>query len=384
MSHKPRRRGRSDWPRQAAFWAAGLFIVALLVTLGLRYYVLPALDPNRLPPGQWHAFTRFFLTPDGRIFDSGNENISHSEGQGYGMLFAVAYDDRETFDRIWAWTRLNLQVREDALFAWKWTPKSDGRGGTVELNNASDGDLLIAWALYRAFLQWRDPAYALAATQILDDLRQTNFVSSEIGLVLLPGTEGFVHGQRLTLNPSYFIFPAFEDLSHLIFRREMKKLGTSGKVLCADGGFGSFQLSPDWVWLEGKTFSLPLASDFPPVFGYNAIRVPLHIAWSNPKSDLLAPFVAYWQTVEKSGEPLPATLELPSDTAGPHPALPGMLAIRDFVLACHAGRAFLPRQVAPIAHDEAYFSAALKLLTMLAARDVLLQGKMQLTGSGDI
>jgi endoglucanase len=372
------------WPRQSAFWLAGLSLVALLAFLGVRYYLLPSLDPTRLPPGQWRAFTHLYLAPEGRIFDTGNDNISHSEGQGYAMLFAAAYDDREKFDLIWTWTKTHLQVRDDALFAWKWTPSPDGKGGIMDSNNASDGDLLIAWALYRAFLQWRDPAYALAATQILDDLRQATMVPSAIGLVLLPAAEGFVHGSRLTLNPSYFVFPALQDLSNLIFRREMKKLLASGEALCARGGFGEFNLPPDWLWLEGKKFALPENSELPAVFGYNAVRIPLQIAWLNPQSKLLSPFVAYWQTSSSPENPLPATLLLPEDTPGPDPALPGMLAVRDFVLACHAGETFLPRQVAPITPDEAYFSAALKLLTTLAARDVIERGKMQLTTTPDI
>lgn len=372
----------SDRQRSLVFWGLGFLLISLLCFLGLRHYILPALDSTRLPPGQWKTFTRQFVSPDGRVIDTGNDNVSHTEGQGYGLLFAVAYDDREAFDKIWKWTRVNLQVREDSLFAWKWTPIPGKPGGTVELNNASDGDLLIAWALYRAFLQWKDPEYALAATQILDSLRQAAIVPADPGLVLLPGEQGFVHDSRLTLNPSYFIFPALQDLSRLIFRKEMKGLFASGEKICTEARFGAFDLPPDWVWLQGPTFSLPENSDLPSDFGYNAIRIPLQIAWATPNSELLAPFVNYWRSTSENSTPLSSTLALPSDTPGPDPALPGMLAIRDFVIACHDNEPFLPRQIPPIAPDEAYYSAALKLLTSLAARDVLLQARLQLTPGG--
>ncbi len=69
----------------------------------------------------WRAYRERFVTPQGRVVDTGNGGISHSEGQGYGMLLAVAADDRATFERIWTWTRANLMVRDDQLLAWRWS-----------------------------------------------------------------------------------------------------------------------------------------------------------------------------------------------------------------------------------------------------------------------
>jgi endoglucanase len=53
------------------------------------------------------------VTEAGRVVDTAKGLISHSEGQGYGLLLAVAAGDRSTFDRIWGWTRANLAVRKD-------------------------------------------------------------------------------------------------------------------------------------------------------------------------------------------------------------------------------------------------------------------------------
>lgn len=377
----PTKSRRKPSSKTLTFWVAGGLLVLLLAALGMVRYVLPYLDPMRLPYDQWRTFTRLFLAPDGRIFDTGNGGVSHSEGQGYGMLFAEAFADRATFDLIWQWTRKNLQAREDALLAWRWTPKADGNGGEADLNNASDGDILVAWALYRAFLRWRDPEYALAAAQILADLRSAAIVPSQIGMVLLPAEHGFVHGSQVTLNPSYFIFPALADLSNLIFRKEMSALGRTGKEICQRARFGAFALVPDWVLLQGKAFSLPQDPALPAAFGYNAIRVPLQIAWHDPRSEMLASFVEFWKNAGAEGE-LSAKLALPDDVPGPDPALPGMLAIIEFVTACQENRPFLPAQVPPIGREEVYYSAALKMLTLLAARDVMLQAKMQLTPDG--
>lgn len=45
----------------------------------------------------WGDFKQQFVSSDGRVIDSTNKGISHSEGQGYGLLFAVYFNDRETF-----------------------------------------------------------------------------------------------------------------------------------------------------------------------------------------------------------------------------------------------------------------------------------------------
>ena len=68
----------------------------------------------------WTAWKARFVTDAGRVVDTGNQGISHSEGQGFGMLLAVAANDRPTFERIWGWTRANRMVRDDQLLAWRW------------------------------------------------------------------------------------------------------------------------------------------------------------------------------------------------------------------------------------------------------------------------
>lgn len=96
----------------------------------------------------WSTFKTRFMTAEGRIQDTGNKNVSHTEGQGYGMLMAVYYNDRSSFDSLWRWTQKNLSNPSNGLFYWKYTPgKSDP---VSDKNNASDGDVLIAWALLKA------------------------------------------------------------------------------------------------------------------------------------------------------------------------------------------------------------------------------------------
>ncbi|HEX3954083.1 MAG TPA: glycosyl hydrolase family 8, partial [Stellaceae bacterium] len=140
--------------------------------------------------GEWGKYRDRFVTADGRVLDTGNKEVSHTEGQGWAMLFAASADDRASFEKIWSWTRTNLQRHDNALFAWRWDPAA-GKTPVADHNDASDGDILIAWALSRAAKQWKDPAYTAAAKRVLWDIRKKLLVNAPGRLLLLPGVEGF-------------------------------------------------------------------------------------------------------------------------------------------------------------------------------------------------
>ena len=67
----------------------------------------------------WLDYKAGFIDELGRIIDTGNANISHSEGQGYGLLLSVRNNDKQTFDKILHWTQQYMQVRDDNLFIWR-------------------------------------------------------------------------------------------------------------------------------------------------------------------------------------------------------------------------------------------------------------------------
>jgi len=72
----------------------------------------------------WESYKRRFVADDGRVMTRVTAALVISEGQGYGMLIAVAAADRLSFDKIWKWTRINLITRGDHLAAWKWDRKA--------------------------------------------------------------------------------------------------------------------------------------------------------------------------------------------------------------------------------------------------------------------
>ena len=345
------------------------FALAALALLGLFYLWVVASDPWRLPPRDWRRFKTNFVSPQGRVIDNGNGDITHSEGQGYGMIIAEAYGDRPTFDRIWMWTKQNLQTRkEDKLISWLWKPSQDGGGSVADANNASDAEILVAWALIRASKRWENYAYQQAAAEILVDLRRIAVRNAPQGPLLLPGADGFLKDDGILVNPSYYIFPAFGTFDKSFPGSGWEAVSKSGLKIADEARFGQWSLTPDWVLLSGETFSMPASS--PPDFGYNAIRVPLQIAWENPKSPLLKPYANFWKQFPDLSK-IPATVNLETNTFGADPALPGMQAIARFVLACESGTRFTVRDIPPVMPDEPYFSASLKLLTKLAVRESL-------------
>ena len=182
-------------------------------TLTLDAGVLP-LGGALKTPQYWQSYKARFITSAGRVIDTANDLISHSEGQGYAMLLAVAANDRPTFDRLWGWTRANLMVRDDQLIAWRWSPNH--RPGVSDMNNASDGDILVAWALAEAGELWADVSYKVAARRIAVEVgRKLVLFKTKQGALLLPAIAGFAAGERPdgpVVNLSYYVFPAFARL----------------------------------------------------------------------------------------------------------------------------------------------------------------------------
>ena len=111
--------------RNKTFTPISTCLVSVLFALGL---MLTAVQPARAnymhATAEWDAFKRTYMSADGRVSDPENGWISHSEGQGWSMLLAVANNDPEAFERLWLWTRRNLQRSNDALFSWRYDPSS--------------------------------------------------------------------------------------------------------------------------------------------------------------------------------------------------------------------------------------------------------------------
>lgn len=326
----------------------------------------------------WQIYRRRFVRAEGRVVDTGNGGVSHTEGQGWGMLFAEAADDRQTFDELWTWSRANLMRPEDGLLSWRWLPN---RADPVpDRNNATDGDLFAAWALSRAARRWQEEAYRQAALRISQTLLDRLVIRGDNGKVraLLPGLDGFRSDGGVTLNLSYYVFPALFELVELeqgAAQRDRaadwQALILQGLLLVRRARFGRSQLPPDWLRLSDDDSVSP-DPGFPPRFGYDAVRVPLYLAWSGLlDADLAAPFQTLWS------QSIPGWVDLSNDQVSDYQERNGYRSVASLVLPANRPPLDLPADGLPTAEDN-YYSASLTLLALLAT----IIGKAQTNPAG--
>jgi endoglucanase len=338
------------------------FFVSFALVAGLALAAPAAYAQDDPLAGEWAKYRDRFVADDGRVRDTGNKDVSHTEGQGWAMLFAEAFDDRATFDRIWHWTRDKLQRSDSALFSWRWDPNADKP--IADTNNATDGDTMIAWALARAAQRWQAPEYRASAGRIAVDIREKLITRVAGKLVLLPGTDGFKHDDGgVLLNPSYYIYPALQEFPRLDPSPEWERLRRDGLSLLAKAPFGQWKLTPDWIAIDRKGEVAP-AAQVPPRFGYDAIRVPLYLVWGREATtQRLAPVINYWNAF--TDKPVPAWVDVTDGSFAPYPAPSGFHAVIDLVRARFNPK---PPPLPLIQDSDDYYSASLILLAGLAQR----------------
>lgn len=94
----------------------------------------------------WEQFKKDYISQEGRVIDpSDARKITTSEGQSYGMFFALAANDRAAFDNLLDWTQNNLAQGslKEHLPAWLWGKKENTKWEVLDSNSASDLDGLV-------------------------------------------------------------------------------------------------------------------------------------------------------------------------------------------------------------------------------------------------
>ena len=309
----------------------------------------------------WQAWKTAFLAPDGRVVDHLQRNASHSEGQGYGMVLAVTFDDAEAFRRIHSWTERFLAVRQDPLLAWRWKP--DQTPHISDYNNATDGDLFYAWALLSAARRFGEDAYGVQSKQIARFLAASCVRRDPRGggrLLLLPGADGFVDGDRITVNPSYYMPLALRDLGLAADAPELLQCSADGEALIAE--IANAGPVPDWIDVEPHGWHASAGHTFQS--GYDALRIALFLIWSgrshHPAVRRAAAMYAASETsipilTDHSGK----TVTVTSDLAG-YNALASLVRCADGAW----------QNPAPSSHltEQPYYPATLQLFCNIAAR----------------
>ena len=254
---------------------------------------------------EWSAWRERFLDPSGRVVDDGNGGISHSEGQGYGLLLSYLANDPASFQLIYGFTRDELMLRDDGLTAWTWQPDADPH--VTDLNNATDGDILIAYALALAGRAWNEEPLTQAAAELTGAMAPLLFEQGGRRL-MLPGSTGYARGERSdgpVVNPSYWIFEAFPVLAELDPEAGWDAVSDGGLRLLPEALTGPRALPPEWLSVSGRPKP---AEGFPAVFGYNAVRIPLYLMRGGVGDDDLLSGLAR-SMLGESGQPAIVTLD---------------------------------------------------------------------------
>ena len=311
---------------------------------------------------QWINYRQHFVLPEGRVVDDANADISHTESQGFGLLLAAFADDQISFAKIWTWTQLNLYVRKDNLGAWRWDPNSSKH--VTDTNNATDGDILVAWALAEAGQRWRVPEYRSIARKIVLAIFQNATSDSAYGKILLPAVSGFGAKDRQDgpiINLSYWVFPAFDSLKTLAPDVDWTGLNNAGFTLLNQASFGPLKLPSDWISLK---YGVSPASGFATTFGYDAIRIPLYLAAGQKVNmPLLKRFTDVWNN--KNNKPF--LVEVTSGAISQEFQDEGYRAV--VALAnCVVSHQKFPTELLDLRYEH-YYSTTLQILSIMFARE---------------
>ncbi|AXA58383.1 cellulose synthase complex periplasmic endoglucanase BcsZ [Pseudomonas thivervalensis] len=241
----------------------------------------------------WETYKQALVSPEGRVVDPSTEQrVTTSEGQSYGLFFALVANDRASFARLLSWTQDNLAGGDLSrrLSAWQWGRDPEGQWKVLDANNASDSDLWIAYSLLEAGRLWRQPAYEkLGLNMLWLNAAQNMRNVPGLGLMLLPGGQGFDSADSWRLNPSYLppqLLARFTQVAPI-----WGELAANSQRLLMEGS--PLGLAPDWlVWRAGQGWA---ADSVTGARGsYDAIRVYLWLGMladdASGRRDLLEHF----------------------------------------------------------------------------------------------
>ena len=218
----------------------------------------------------WRSYVAGFMDNQVRVIDHDAGNRTTSEGQAYGMFFALVANDRSHFDGLLRWTEQNLAEGDLSthLPAWLWGHEANNQWGVLDHNSASDADLWMAYTLLEAGKAWNEPRYtkiglALARLIAEEEVGQV----PDLGTTVMPGPTGFQHGGTYRLNASYIPLQLILGLSHFVPHGPWGKVATSVPIVVSESAPHGFVSD----WTDFKT--VPELQATPGIGSYDAIRV---------------------------------------------------------------------------------------------------------------
>ncbi|CAN5260467.1 cellulose synthase complex periplasmic endoglucanase BcsZ [soil metagenome] len=230
---------------------------------------------NCLSVSDWTTFATRHIQADGRVVDFDTpQQQSTSEGQSYGLFFALVHNDRPTFNRVLEWTHKNLADGDLAkrLPAWQWGKKPEGGWGVLDNNSAADSDLWISYTLIEAARLWKDPSLQKLGRAMLAMVVKDEVIKLPgLGQILLPWPRSVATGPAWRLNPSYLPLQLLRRLAEDSPGGPWNEIAQNTVRML--GAVSPLGYVPDWcAWSEDEKTFVPDPKK-PNTGGYDAIRV---------------------------------------------------------------------------------------------------------------
>lgn len=181
------------------------------------------------------------------------DQLGNSESQSYALLQSLAANDRETFQKVWVWTKEHLQRKEDSLFSWQFKYNKDSEKITIlDRNSATDADTDIAYALILAGEQWKNEEYITEAKRIIPNIYNSETVTVLEKRYVIAGVWAD-RPNSIIVNPSYFSPHAYLKFQKYDSENNWVTLRENGYEMLQDissskiRGAQDNSLPPNWI-----------------------------------------------------------------------------------------------------------------------------------------
>ena len=222
-------------------------------------------------PSLWKSYVAGFIDNQARVIDHDAGDRTTSEGQAYGMFFALVANDRSHFDGLLRWTEQNLAGGDLSanLPSWLWGHSAnDDQWGVLDKNSASDADIWMAYTLLSAGKAWNEPRYTKIGLALARHIAAEEVIQvPSLGTVVAPGPTGFQHGSSYRLNASYVPLQLILGLEQSIPDGPWGKVAATVPLIVSDSAPHGFV--SDWTEFKTGAGLQPVQT----LGSYDAIRV---------------------------------------------------------------------------------------------------------------
>jgi endo-1,4-beta-D-glucanase Y len=226
---------------------------------------------NNYVLSEYNSWKSTYVTSSGaggnlRVRRPDESDDTVSEGIGYGMLFAVYFDDRSTFDGLWNYAKAHMNSR--GLMNWQ----INSSGSVIGQNAATDADEDMALALIFADKKWGG-SYGDDARSLINTMLQ--YEVEEGTWVLKPGD---AWGGSECTNISYYAPAFFKVFAQYTGDGNWNNVVDKCYEIIDLAKNNSTGLIPDWCTASGQSSAEVTWDDYKDHYYYDAVRYPMRVA----------------------------------------------------------------------------------------------------------